>query len=181
MFEIRSKEIRLILVYFFLNPEKRRYGRELALKMKLDPSNTAKALKRAAAEGIIANEKRGGHWFYFLNKDYPLFDETKKLFLFKYGLTEMLRKKLKPLKGLEEAYLFGSYVKGKLEAESDIDILLIGRHPAEQAVKIFLEFQKYFDREFNSIDMTREEFDKRKRRKDEFLADVFDGKYIKII
>jgi predicted nucleotidyltransferase len=181
MFEIKSKELRLILLYFFLNPAKKYYAAELAEKMKLDPSNTVKALRRVVKEGILAKEKRGGHWFYSLNADYPMINETKKIFLFKYGLSEMLKKKLQTIEGLEEAYIYGSYAKGNLEAESDIDILLIGNHQAEQAIRIFVGLQEYFDREFNSIDMTREEFDKRKRNKDEFIDNIFKGKHIRIL
>ncbi len=181
MLELKSKETRMLSVYFFLNPEKKSYARELAEKIGLDPSNTAKALGKLADEGLVIREKRGGHWFYFLNKEYPLLDEARKILMFKYGMAEMLKKKLKGLEGLEEAYIFGSYAKGDYGAESDIDVLLIGSHSAIKADERLAVLGKYFDREFNGIDMDRRELEKRRREKDDFIRDVFKGKFIKIL
>ncbi|MEA3450125.1 MAG: nucleotidyltransferase domain-containing protein [Patescibacteria group bacterium] len=181
MIEIKSKEIKQILVYFLFNQQKKVYSSEIANLLDLDVSNTGKALNKIVKEGILKKEKRGGHWFYCLNKDYPMFSEVKKIILFKYGLDVLLKKKLKKLKGIEEAYIYGSYAKGGLEAESDIDILLIGNHSVSEALGIFLKLQKYFGREFNSFDMDREEFEKKIKNKDDFLRDIFNNEHIRIL
>lgn len=181
MFEIKSREIKLLLRYFFFNPSKKYYSSELAARLNLDASNVNKSLRKLTQEGILGKEKRGGHWFYFLNREYPLLNEAKKIFLFKYGLDKFLGGKLKTIKGLEEAYIYGSYAKGGLEAESDIDILLIGSHSSLKAVEKLIELQNYFGREFNSVDMSREEFDKRKRGEDEFIKNIFSDRIIRIL
>jgi predicted nucleotidyltransferase len=181
MFNIKSQEIRLILLYLFFNPKKSLFASELASKLKLDVSNTAKALRKLDKEGIIKKEKRGGHWFYFLNNEYPMLKETKKIFLFKYGLDKILKERLKNIKNLEEAYIFGSYAKGELEAESDIDILLIGDHEAMQVIENLNKLKDYFGREFNTIDMTEKELKDRKKNKDGFIEDIFNNKTIKIL
>lgn len=181
MLEIKSKEIRTLSVYLLFNPQKRSYASELANDLGLDQSNTAKALSRLTREGLVLKEKRGGHWFYSLNPDYPMLKEAKKIVLFKYGLRQVLAKEFKKLKGLEEAYIYGSYARDELEAESDIDILLIGSHRASSAAKILSGLEKYFGREFNAVDMDRKEFTARQKRNDEFLTEVFNNEHIKII
>ncbi|MCX5657789.1 MAG: hypothetical protein NTZ48_06155, partial [Candidatus Omnitrophica bacterium] len=63
----------------------------------------------------------------------------------------------------------------------DIDILLIGSHSVLAAQEAILPLQRQLQREFNAVDLTEEEFAKRKKNKDEFIADIFANKIIKII
>lgn len=181
MFEIRSKETRLILVFLLTNTGKSYYLSELADKMRLNPSNAQKAINKLVQEGIICKKKRGGHWFYSVNKEYPLYEEVKKIVLFKYGLEKVLRDELSKARGLKKAWIFGSYARGEMEAESDIDILLVGDHSSNKVTDILIDLQEYFGREFNNIDMDASEFEKRKKAKDPFIENIFNHKYIEIL
>jgi predicted nucleotidyltransferase len=181
MLDIKSKELKAISVHLLFNPQKSIYASEIADQLGLDISNATKALGRLVREGLAVKEKRGGHWFYRLNHDYPLLPEIRKIILFKYGLKQVLEKELRKLKGIKEAYIYGSYARDRLEAESDIDILLVGSHQASAGQKILSDLEKYFGREFNAVDMDRQEFDARKKKNDEFIKEIFRNKNIKIL
>lgn len=181
MFNLKSKITEKLFGYYFLNSAARHYLNELAKILEVDPGNLDRKLKELEKEGIFFSKKEGNLRYYFLNKNYQLLSELKKLYNIKYGLEKKLASRLKGIKGLEEAYIFGSYAKDKFAAESDIDILLIGGHSSLEAVKIISEMEKEYRREFNIVDMAREEFKKRKKNRDEFIKNIFAGKIIKII
>ncbi len=181
MFNLKSKIAGKTLRYFFINPSKKNYINELARIIEADPGNLSRKLQELEKEGILSSEFMGEQRYYFLNKKYPLLKEVKKAFELKYGLGDLIVQSLKKIKGIKEAYIFGSYAKGDFEAGSDIDVLMIGNHAAIEAVKALLPVQERIKREINAVNLTEKEFAKRKKDKDEFIADIFRGKAIKII
>ena len=180
MLNFRSQITIKVLDYFFTNPQKARYINELAGILEVDPGNLYRKLKELEAENILSSESKGNQKYYFLNKKYSLLKEIKKAYEAKYGLVKKLEKALRGLKGLESAYLFGSFATGKAEAESDIDLLLIGDHSSMAATKKILPVQKLLGREINIIDMKNKEYEA-KKEKDDFLKNVLSSKPIKLI
>src|SRR3989344_3476688 len=87
----------------------------------------------------------------------------------------------KQIKGIESAYIFGSYAKNKLSEESDIDILVVGSFKTTELQRALLEVQKLAGREINSIELLNNEFKKKIEEKDELLIDIFSKDHIKII
>jgi len=181
MFNFKSQITQKLLSYYFTNPTKRHYINELARILGLDLGNLSRKLKQLELEGILASEFLGKQKYYFLNKKYPLLRETKKMFEANFGLKEKLAEKLGGIKGLKEAYIFGSFAKGGYGPESDIDLLLIGSHSSLEATKKLLPLQKELGREFNAIDMTANEYQQKMHRKDDFLINILKGKTIKLI
>ena len=112
-------------------------------------------------EGLLIKDKKGNLSVYQVNKRYPFLPELKKIFKKSFGIEIILREKLKGIKGLKMAVIFGSYAKDKLSAESDIDLLLIGSHDSLEAIKKILDMEEQFGREINIVDMTEKEFEKK--------------------
>lgn len=181
MFKFNSEITTKILRYFFINPGEKGYINELARFLDADPGNLSRKLKELEREGILTSEFSGKQRYYFLNKRYPLLKEAKKFFEIKYGLTEQIARRLKAIKGMTQAFIFGSYAKGDFEAESDIDVLLIGEHSVLAAGEALRPLEKKIGREINIVDLTEEEFKKKQKAGDEFIADIFRGKTIKIL
>lgn len=181
MFNLNSKIAVKALRYFFINPGKKKYINELARILEADPGNLSRKLKELEKEGILNSEFSGEQRYYFLNKKYPLLKEARKAFELKYGLGDLIADSLKKIKGIKEAYIFGSYAKGDFEAESDIDLLTIGGHPVMEATKALRPVEEKIRRVINVVDLTEKEFIKRKKNKDEFIANIFSGKVIKIL
>lgn len=181
MLDFKSKVTEKILGFYFLNTEAKKYINELAKIIDADPGNLDRKLKELEGEGVLSSEFSGKERYYSLNPEYPLLKELKKIYLSKYGLAEMLKKRFVKLAGLCEAYIYGSYAKKNFSPESDIDLLLIGSHSALKAQAAVSPLEKQFQREFNIVDLTEEEFSKKKKNKNEFIADIFAGEVIKII
>jgi len=181
MFEIKSKVAEKLLGYYSLNPTARHYINELARILHLDPANLDKQLKKLELEGLFSSQTQGNLKYFFLNINYPLFEEFKKTYAFKYGVERKISQALRNLEGLEAGYIFGSYAKNNFGAQSDIDILLIGDHSSLEAKRKLAKLESEFSRELNVIDMTQQELSKRKKQKDEFVENLFKNKMIKII
>jgi len=181
MISLRSKITRKILNLFFLNESESFYINELAKLLKEDPSNIYKKLLEFRKEGLLSDDFRGKERYFYLNKKYPLLKEYKKIILKGFGFEKILKEKLNKIPGIDSVYIFGSYAKNKLSLESDIDILIVGDLDTLKVQKAILEVQKLSNREINSIEMAKKEFEKRKKEKDGFLMDILSSKYIKII
>lgn len=181
MFEFRSQITIKVLRYFLLNPKRRHYVNELADLLEVDPGNLFRKLKELENEGILVSEMEGNQRYFRLNKKYPLLRELEHFFRAKYGIEEMLKQRLSKLKGLREAYIFGSFAKDSFQQESDIDLLLVGGHSSFEAKRLILPLAKEIRREINIVDFSSTEFKKKKRGGDEFLKNIFSQKKIKII
>jgi len=181
MFLLRSKVANKILNLFFLNEEEHFYINEIAKLIEEDPSNVYKKLIELKKLGILFDEFQGKERYFSLNKKYPLLKEYKKIILKENGFEKNLKDEFEKIKGIESVYVFGSYVNQKLSLESDIDILVIGNFDIIKFQKAVLKIQKLINREINSVEFTKEEFQKRKKNKDPFLEDIFSKKYIKIL
>lgn len=179
MINFKAKTTRAVLSYFFLNAKAELYLNEMARKFNLDRGNLTRKLSELEQEGILLKNKKGNLSLYTVNRSYPFFSELKKIFKKSFGLEKELKEKLENIKGLKTAIIFGSYAKDKLSAESDIDILLVGSHKALDAQREIIKLQDQFDREINIIDMSEEEF--KRKKKEDFLKNVLSGETVKLL
>lgn len=180
MINLKSKVSRAILDYFLLNRKESHYVNELARLLKLDPGNTFKKLKEFEAQGILLSKSSGKQKYYSLNAKYPWLKEYEKLYEAKFGFSKELKEKLNSLEGLEEAFIFGSFAKGNFSDESDIDLLVIGKHDFKELAKVISNLESRFSREINVVDFEKGEFLKRKKSGDDFIKNILSNKIIKI-
>jgi len=181
MISLRSEITRQVLNYFFLNPHESIYINALQKKLNLDKRNLVRKLKEFEKEGILKSERKGNLKFYSLNKNYPLYREYRNIVLKTVGLEAKLRKILSEEKGVEEAYIYGSYASNRMDASSDIDLLVIGSHSVLSLQRKISKLEKEVDREINVVNMDEKEYRKRLKSKDPFLQSVFSRKFIKLI
>lgn len=180
MISLRSETTQKTLRYFFTNRDAHPYVRDLARTLILDPSNLSKKLRELEREGILKS-KQNGVKEYFLNKEYVLLKDIERLFSATYGLPEILRKKLKKVNGISRAFIFGSYAKGGFNAESDIDMCIVGSHTSLEAKRVVLPLQKLLGREFNILDITEEELKKKIKISDPFFKKILGDKKIELL
>jgi len=179
MISFKSKIAKQILGYFFINPDAEMYLNEMARKFKVDRGNLARKLAEWEEEGLLIKSAKGNLSLYRINKRYPFLPEIKKIFKKSFGIEVILKEKIKSIKGLKMAVIFGSYAKNKLSGESDIDLLLVGSHDPIEAIRIILDMEKRLGREINIVDMTEKEF--KEKKKEDFLKGVLSDKYIRLL
>ena len=181
MISLRSKVTIKLLDYYFLNPQAQVYINELARILELDPKNTETKLKELEKEGLFKSEFRGKQRYFFLAKDNPVLEHYRQIFLKTHGIEKRLKDMIGNIKGLREAYLFGSYASNKMDSSSDIDLLGIGTHSVLELQRVIAKLQKDTGREFNVTNLSMKEFEAKKKNKDPFINSIFKTKIIRLV
>jgi len=181
MLDLRSKARRKLLAYYFTKPAARLHLRDLAERLKVDPSNLSKELGRLEREGLFRSEVSGRQKYFQLNRAYPLFKEVRGIVAKTIGAVPLIAQALKEISGIDEAYLYGSFVRGRQETVSGIDVLVIGTPPSDVLAGAVRKLEHQLGREINYTVLAVQEFKSRRDRKDAFLANVWHHKRVSLI
>src|ERR1700685_1787676 len=181
MLDLRSKARQHLLAYYFTNPTARLHLRDVAQRLNIDPSNLSKEFARLEREGLFRSEVSGRQKYFQLNREYPLFDEVRKIVAKTIGAAPLISRALVHIDGIDEAYLYGSFARNQQDAASDIDVLIIGS-PSEQALaQAAGKLERQLGREINYTVFTPREFKSRRARKDAFLENVWHNERVSLI
>jgi predicted nucleotidyltransferase len=178
---IRSGARRKLLSYYFTNPTARHHLHDLAQRLSIDPSNLSKDLGRLEREGLFLSEVSGRQKYFRLNHDYPLFREICGIVTKTIGAVPLLTDSLEKVGGIEEAHLYGSFARNQQDAQSDIDVLLIGVPDHKGLAEAIQKVERQLGREVNYTVLTRKEFNARRRRRDAFLESVWQNKRVMLL
>jgi len=181
MLDLRSKARRKLLTYYFTQTAARHHLRELAGRLKVDPSNLSKELGRLEREGLFRAEVSGRQRYFQLNRAYPLFKEVRSIVAKTIGAVPLIAESLKKIGGIDEAYLYGSFPRGRQDAVSDIDVLVIGTPRGRVLAKAVQKLERQLGREINYTVLAVKEFKSRRNRKDAFLAGVWRNRRVCLI
>ncbi len=179
MLNLRSKVARELLSFFFLHEEEGYYVNELARRLKLDKRNMAKKLAEFEADGLFQSTLSGHQKYYSLNRSFPLYQEYRQFVLKTAGLEAQLREALREIPGISHAYLYGSYASNRMDASSDIDLIIIGDHKVIEVQQAIAALQKKLDREINLVNLSEDEF--RAKADDPFLVDIMKNDRLQLI
>jgi len=175
---LKTKLRRNILTYSFTHPNENYYVRELAVLINEDPGNLSRELRRLEQEGLYISQIRGGSKFYSLSKDYPLFEELKKIISKTEGAEGSLKSLLDEFKGIILGLIYGSYAKDKINKTSDIDLVVVGDLPKDQFTRKIRNLESKLNREINFTSYSPKDFDKKRKQKGGFLNLVLKGDII---
>jgi predicted nucleotidyltransferase len=181
MLNLRSKSRQRLLVFYFTNPTARLHLRDLAKRLRIDPSNLSKELERMERDGLFRSEISGRQKYFQLDRKYPLFREVRSIVTKTIGAIPMMADSLRRIEGIEEAWLYGSFARNQQDAASDIDVLVIGAPRDELLAEGVRKLERELGREINYTVMTRREFNTRRARKDVFLENVWHNKRVSLV
>lgn len=178
MITLKSKTEKELLNYFFMHENERLYVNELVRRLGIDKRNLIKKLAELEKLGLFSTDYVGNLKFYSLNKKFPLYREYRNIILKTAGIEQHLKEIMTELSGVEQAFIYGSFVTNKMDIASDIDIMVIGSHDIVELQKAIGQLQKKYDRAINVTSMDAKEFISRKD--DPFVAGVLNKKRIKL-
>jgi len=177
----KSKAREAIFRLYFTNPDKEYYLRELERELSTPVSIIRKELLALEKVGIFKLSKKGNLSYYLLNKDYPLFNELKNIVFKTVGIQGSLCKLLSSLKEIETAFIYGSYAKKQDNANSDVDLFIIGNIDEDSLIPKINKLERIVHREINYSLYSRKDFEKKKKDQDTFIEDVTTNKKIFLI
>lgn len=180
MLSLRSKITQQVLAYFVLHQGNELYINEIARRFRIDRGNLVRKLRELEAEGLLASRWRGHQRYYRLNPTFPLLKEYQQIIQKTVGLEHLLKKALLRVKGIVQAFLFGSYARDAMDLSSDLDVLVIGHHHTVDLQRAIAAVQKQIDREINVISLSPAEYTK-KRRHDLFFRSILQQHHVRLL
>lgn len=174
-----SSKLRIKLLDVFLSlPDARFYIRELERKIKEEAKNVSRELKNLEALGLLLSEKQGNLKYYSVNENFFLYPELKAIIFKTTGVQGLLKEAVERLKGIETAFIYGTYATGKESESSDVDIMIIGKPDLTELNEIISDLEEKLNREINYMCFDQEEFKERRKAGDAFINDVLSGEKI---
>lgn len=161
------------LTQLLLHPDSSYHVRELARLTDTTPGTLHKELARLAAAGLLLREQQGNQVRYRANVEHPVFHELAGLFRKTSGAVSVLADALLTLTPPPQlALIFGSLARGEENANSDVDLLLIGDATFGDTIKTLYPAQEQLRREINPVIYTAAEFTRRLNAQEPFIGNL---------
>lgn len=177
----KSKTRKELFRLYFTNPDQEYYLRELERILRTPVSMIRKELTQLEEDGLFLSKKKANLTYYLLDQSYPLFDELKSIVFKTIGIQGLLREILGKMRGIEVAFIYGSFAKHEETGRSDIDLLLIGNVDEDRLLRKVNKLEKVLKREINYSIFQRDEFNHKTKEKDPFITDLIKNPKIFLI
>jgi len=167
------KSRRVVLGLLFSHPDEAFYLREIARKTGLGTGHLQRELNRLNSAGIIRRFKRGRHVYFEANRDCPIYGDLRGIVRRTLGTPLLMREALSPLSArIRFAFIFGSVARGDENADSDIDLLILGDVSLAEIVPVIRGPEQTLGRPVNPIIYPVAEFTSRLAEGHHFVSKV---------
>jgi len=167
--EYRSRVLGLLL----LHPERSYYLREIARITATVPGTLKREMDKLLEVGLLTIKKVGNQNHYQANPDCPIYEDLVNILRKTSGLSDVLMNALLPLnEKIHSAFVFGSLASGKINNQSDIDLMLIGEVSYAEVVPVLHPLQEQVGREINPKIFTAKEWQQLVKDNGAFIHDV---------
>ena len=169
-----SSETRIkALSHFFLHAGESFYLRQLEKILKIPVGQLGRELLNLEKIHLLTSSLEGNQKRYSVNRGFMLYEELKNIFLKTAGAGDTIRESLSGLKGVEIAFIYGSFAKGEEHPGSDMDVMVVGDTPDKEIGRTISSAEKRLKRTVNYSLYEREEVKTRLDKKDNFIMTVF--------
>ena len=164
---------RRILDVVVLQPDRAWYRSELARKLEVAPSTLQRPLISLANAGVVVTRQDGNRVYYTLNTLSPTYAEVRGLIVKTSGLIHVLRDALRGVAdGIEVAFVHGSFARGEENADSDVDLIVIGSVGLFELASPIHRASEELGREVNPIVYPRPKFEEKRASGNHFVTTV---------
>ena len=166
-----------ILNLMFSNPDKRYYLAEVAKILGKESANYQRYIEKMISDGILCEERIGNMRFFWLNKDYQLYNEIKAMISKTIGIEAQLREIIEKIDTIETAFIFGSFATDKFNSGSDIDLFIIGEVNEDNFIEEITKLETKISRDINYHIYKKQELVE-KFANNSFINNIFSNKMI---
>ncbi|PKO34661.1 MAG: DNA polymerase subunit beta [Betaproteobacteria bacterium HGW-Betaproteobacteria-7] len=173
---------RKVLGLLLMKPELQIHLRELARMIGATPGTLKKELDALCAAGLLNSKRVGNQTRFSANTVHPVFLELQALIRKTIGMADILRLCLAPLADrIGAALIYGSIANATENANSDVDLMVIGDATFADIINATYEAQTALGREINPKVMTLDEWRTKRAADNAFLQHVFSNPRIMLI
>ena len=138
------------LGWLLTHPDERYFVRQFAGILGEDSTNLSRELGRLARLGILTCREEGRQKYYQVNHDSPVFEELRGLAVKTFAVADVVREALAPLtRRIRVAFVFGSFAEGRENAQSDIDLAIVGSTSLDRVSRLLRQAEDRLGREIN--------------------------------
>lgn len=177
----RSTIRRRILAILIDSPRERYHLREIARRARTSPGTAARELDRLSEAQLVVSQREGNQRYFRVNTASPLYEPVRDLVRRTIGAPAVLRRYLEAVDGVLRAVIFGSYADGRLKADSDIDVLVVGEPDRDQLTEALEAAAGELGREVNEVVMTQDELNRRRAAGDGLVRSIDSGRVSVVI
>ena len=177
-----ASRVRVALIaYFVLHPGERLHVRALEKIVGAQYSAVWRELRNLEVAGLVASEKIAGSRFYELAPEFPLLAELRSMVLKTVGIGDAVRKSLVKLRGIDAAFIFGSFADGSADSSSDLDLMILGDLELENVSSAISDLESELNRPVNYVLYSLQEWRSRLDHEDAFATNVMAGTKLMLI
>ncbi len=160
--------------WLFGQPDRSYHLSELRRLTGLGSASLQRELKRLVEAGLVRSERVGNLRRFRANAQSPVYAELVGLTRKTLGVQPMLREALRPLAAdLHAAWIYGSVAKQTDTAQSDIDVMLVGKNlTLGKVLELLAPLEAQLGRKINPTCFTPAEFKRRRAEPDSFVNRV---------
>ncbi len=160
--------------WIFGQPERFYHLSELRRLTGLSSASLQREINRLVDAGLANSKMQGNQRQISANRQSPLFKELRDLTRKVMGVAPMIQEALLPIENkIEIAFVYGSVAKQSDTAESDMDVMLVGRDlTLSDILEHLLPAEEILCRKINPTYYTVHEFKKRLSDADSFVNKV---------
>jgi predicted nucleotidyltransferase len=169
--------------WLFGQPHRTFHLAELGRLTGLGSASLQRELNRLADAALITSDRVGNLRRFQANLQSPVSDELISLTRKTMGAGPVISQALQPLSEvLNKAWLYGSVAKQSENAQSDIDVMLVGDGlQLSQVLDLLLPAEALLGRKINPLLFTVAEFAKRRNEADSFVSRVMSQPLINLL
>ena len=171
-----TKTQQRILGLLYGRPDRSFYLNEIVRLAGIGKGSVRRELEKFCEAGLLTLTRQGNQNHYQANSANPIFSELKAITQKTFGLTGVLKDALSPmLPYIDYAFVYGSVAKSSEHADSDIDLMLVGRELIYSDVMALLDSaEQKLGRTINPTLYTHSEFTKRRNSNQHFITRVME-------
>jgi uncharacterized protein len=171
-----------VLALLYGTPDRPFFVRQIARETHTSTGSLQRELEALSEVGLISRSTLGRQVFYQANQSHPVFEEMRSLIAKTAGIYYQLRSALAPLaEKISFAFVYGSMARGDENAESDVDLMVIGTVTLDDLLTHLNSLERNFGRPINPTVYSVKEFRTRLQQGNHFLNSVLRGKKVLLI
>ena len=129
-------------------------------------------LKRLLRLQLVSCRRSGNRLYYKANPEHPLYPDIRSMVMKTTGLVAYLNELFDPREDIMVAFIFGSIASGSEQADSDLDLMILGEISLRILTGLLADLRRTLGREINPHVLKVEEFSDRCTRGEHFVSTV---------
>ena len=168
-----------ILALLYGQSDQSFYTRQIAREVDFSVGAVQRELENLSKVGLIVRNSIGSQVFYQANRDAPIFQEMRALVNKTIGVFSALRSALQSLsKQIVVAFVYGSMAREQETAQSDVDLLVVGKATLDDILSRLSTVEKRVGRPINPTVYSVAEFKSKLANGNHFLNAVLKGQKV---